>query len=87
MGNNMEYEFIDDMLERLLVRERQTFGKAFEEIIQKRATQIVDLGKIENAYQLFRKKYPQAPENGFREYIQLSRPDNYVICVRCYNWK
>lgn len=83
----MECEFIDEMLERLLVRERQTFGTAFEKIIQERATQIVDLGKIENAYQLFRKKYPQAPQDGFREYIKLSRPGDYVKCVRCLYWK
>lgn len=83
----MEHEFIDEMLERLLARERYTFGKAFEKIIQERATQIVDLGKIENAYQLFRKKFPQAPQDGFRKYIQLSRPDDYVKCVRCFNWK
>lgn len=82
----MEHEFIDDMLERLLARERYTFGKAFEKIIQERATQIVDLGKIENAYQLFRKKFPQAPENKFREHIKLSRPEDYEKCVRCFKW-
>ena len=83
----MEHEFIDDMLERLLAREHQTFGTAFEKIIQEKATQIVDLGIIENAYQLFRKKYPQAPQNYFREYIKKSRPDDYVKCVRCFHWK
>ena len=83
----MEHEFIDEMLERLLARERYSFGKAFEKIIQERATQIVDLGKIENAYQLFRKKFPQAPQDGFRKYIQLSRPDDYVKGVRWFNWK
>ena len=82
----MEHEFIDDMLGRLLVNERKTFGKAFEQIIRERATQIVDLGRIENAYQLFRKKFPQAPENKFREYIKLSRQKKKKKCVRCFKW-
>ena len=83
----MAHEFIDEMLERLLARERYSFGEAFEKIIQERATQIVDLGRIESAYQLFRKKFPQAPQDSFRTYIQLSRPNDYVKCVRCFGWK
>jgi hypothetical protein len=82
----MEHEFIDDMLERLLWREKFSFFDSFEQIIKERATQIVDLGRIENAYQLFRKKFPQVPENKFREYIKLSRPEDYEKCVRCFKW-
>ena len=82
----IEHEFIDDMLERLLVRERYSFEKAFEKIKQERATQIVDLVRIENAYQLFRKKFPQARENRFREYIKLSCPEDYEKCVRRFKW-
>lgn len=82
----MEHEFIDEMLERLLAVERFSFFKAFEKVIQERATQIVDLGRIENAYQLFRKKYPQAPQNEFREYIKASRPEDYAKCVRFFKW-
>ena len=83
----MEHEFIDDMLERLLVVEKRTFGKAFEQIIQERATQIVDLGRIENAYQLFCKKYPAANPSYLRKYIQGTRPDDFKKCVRCFKWK
>ena len=82
----MEHEFIDDMLERLLWREKLSFFDSFEQIIKERATKIVDLGRIENAYQLFRKKFPQAPENKFREHIKLSRPEDYERCVRCFKW-
>ena len=83
----MEYEFIDDMLERLLVVEQRTFGKAFEQIIQERAKQIVDLGRIENAYQLFCKKHKNANPAYFRKYIQGTRPDDFKKCIRCFNWK
>ena len=83
----MEHEFIDDMLERLLVVEQQTFRKAFEQIIQERATKIVDLGRIENAYQLFCKKHPAANPSYFRKYIQLSRPGDFEKCVRCFKWE
>lgn len=82
----MEHEFIDEMLERLLAVERFSFFKAFEKVIQERATQIVDLGRIENAYQLFRKRYPQAPQNMFREHIRQTRPEDYEKCVRCFKW-
>lgn len=83
----MEYEFIDEMLERLLVKEQKTFGKAFEQIIQERAKIIQDLGRIENAYQLFAKKHPGAKPEYFRQYIQGTRPDDYVKCVRSFGWK
>jgi len=83
----MEHEFIDEMLERLLVNEQKTFGKAFEQIIQERAKIIQDLGRIENAYQLFVKKHPGAKPEYFRQYIQGTRPDDYNKCVRCFGWK
>ena len=83
----MEHEFIDEMLERLLVNERKTFGKAFEQIIQERAKIIQDLGRIENAYQLFVKKHPDAKPEYFRQYIQGTRPEDYNKCVRCFGWK
>ena len=83
----MEHEFIDEMLERLLVNERKTFGKAFEQIIQERAKIIQDLGRIENAYQLFVKKHPSAKPEYFRQYIQETRPDDYNKCVCCFGWK
>ena len=82
-----EHEFIDEMFERLLVVANMTFGDAFETIIQERAIKIVDLGRIENAYQLFRKKYPDAPQDSFRNYIQLTRPNDFEKCVNCFNWK
>lgn len=83
----MEHEFIDEMLERLLVNEEKTFGEAFEQVIQERAKIIQDLGRIENAYQLFAKKHPDAKPEYFRQYIQLTRPDDYNKCVRCFGWK
>ena len=82
-----EHEFIDDMLKRLLVDEGRSFGDAFEIVISERAKRIVDLGRIENAYQLFRKKYPQAGQAYFREHISATRPKDYEKCVRCFNWK
>ena len=82
----MGYEFLDDMFERLLVAERKSFGETFEAIIKERAETVRDLGRIENAYQLFRRKYPHAPENLFREHIWNTRPNDYDKCVNCFNW-
>lgn len=75
------------MLEQFLAHGNKTFREAFETIIQEKATQIVDLGKIENAYQLFRKRFPSAPEGCFRQYIKATRPGDYEKCVRCFKWK
>lgn len=83
----MEHEFIDEMFERLLVNEKKTFGEAFEQVIRERAKIIKDLGRIENAYQLFAKKHQGAEPEYFRKYIKLSRPDDYYKCVRCFGWK
>lgn len=83
----MEHEFIDEMFERLLVNEQKAFGVAFEIVIRERAKIIQDLGRIENAYQLFVKKYPSAKPEYFRQYIQKTRPDDYNKCVRCFGWK
>lgn len=82
-----KHEFIDEMFERLLVVENMTFGDAFEQVIQERAKIIQDLGRIENAYQLFVKKHPDASPEIFRRYIQLTRPDDYNKCVHCFGWK
>lgn len=83
----MAHEFIDEMLKRLLVDEQRSYGEAFEQVISERATRIVDLGRIENAYQLFCKSNPKANPAYFRQYIQDTRPDDFKKCVRCFNWK
>lgn len=82
----MGYEFLDDMFERLLVTERKSFAETFEAIIKERVETIRDLGRVENAYQLFRKKHPNAPEKLFREYIWNKSPKDYDKCVYCFNW-
>ena len=83
----MEYEFIDDMLERLLVIEHRTFGATFEIIIKERAKIIQDLGRIENAYKLFSKKYPQAKPEYFRKWIHDTRPEDFEKCVYFFKWE
>ena len=82
-----EYEFIDQMFERLLIKERRTFGETFETIIKERATTIRDLNRIENAYQLFCNKYPDAGKHYFRVWIRDTRRSDYDKCVSCFNWK
>lgn len=83
----MEHEFIDEMLERLLVNEQKTFGKAFEQIIQERAETIRDLGRIENAYKLFCKKHTNAQPHYFRLYVYDTRREDFEKCARCFNWE
>lgn len=82
-----KYEFIDELFERLLVKEQKAFGDAFEYVIRERAKIIQDLGRIENAYQLFAKKHPGAKPEYFRLYIKGTRPDDYNKCVSCFGWK
>lgn len=83
----MEHEFIDEMLERLLVDEQKTFGKAFEQIIQERAKTIRDLGRIENAYQLFCKKFPAAKSHYFRLWIYDTRREDFEKCAHFFKWE
>ena len=79
----MSYEFLDDMFERLLVTEGKTFGEAFEAIINERVEIMRDLGRVENAYQLFRKRHPKLPDNFFRNIS--SEPDRQITnCVLNY---
>ena len=82
----MKHEFIDEMFERLLINERKTFGKTFEQIIQERAKIIQDLGRIENAYKLFCKKHPEAGKHYFRLWIRDTRRSDYEKCVNCFKW-
>ena len=83
----MEHEFIDDMFERLLIKEKRTFGETFKIIIKERATHIVDLGRIENAYKLFCKKYKDALPYYFRLYVKDTRREDFNKCVRCFGWQ
>ena len=82
----MEHEFIDEMFERLLDRENKTYGIAFATIIEQRAKTIRDLGRIENAYQLFCKKHPEAGKHYFRMWIRDTRRSDYEKCVNCFKW-
>lgn len=83
----MEYEFLDDMLARLLIDERKTYMEAFEAVIKDRAATIRDLGRVENAYQLFCKSHPEARKDQFRKHLWLLRYNDWEKCVRCFNWK
>ena len=82
----MAHEFIDEMFERLLVQEKKTFGETFEQVISERALTIRDLGRIENAYQLFCKRHGTANKAHFRWYIKATRPDDFAKCVNCFKW-
>lgn len=83
----MKYEFIDEMFERLLINERKTFGKTFEQIIQERAKIIQDLGRIENAYKLFCKKHTDAQPHLFRLYVYDTRREDFEKCALCFKWE
>ena len=82
----MKHEFLDDMLERLLVVENRTFGETFETIINERCKFINDLGRVEHAFALFCKMHPKVPKNYFRQYIKDTRPNDFEKCVNCFNW-
>lgn len=81
-------EFIDEMYERLLAVEGKTYGEAHLEVIKaKNPQKYVDLGRIENGYQLFRKRHPEAHEDSFRRFIKNHLPDDYERAQRLFKWK
>lgn len=88
-----EFTFIDEMLEESLfpggeiVKTGKEICDAFEGVIRAKATIIQDLGRIENAFQVMRKRHPEVLESFFREYIKLTRPEDYEKCVRSFGWK
>lgn len=82
----MEHEFIDDMFKRLLIDEKKTYGQAFEQVIQERAETIRDLNRIENAYQLFCKKFPDAEPHYFRLWIYDTRREDFAKCKIIFKW-
>lgn len=80
-------EFIDDMYERLLVSEKRTYKEAHIEVFNEKAKIIQDLQRIENGYQLFRKKHPEALENSFRYFLSIASPEDYAKAKRLFKWK
>ena len=82
----MAHEFIDDMFKRLIIDEKMTFGQAFEQVIQERAETIRDLNRIENAYQLFCKKFPGANPHNFRLWIYATRREDFEKCKNIFKW-
>lgn len=90
----MNYTFIDEMLEALIfpggeiIKTGKEIRKAFEAVIKEKAKIIQDLGRIENAWQLLRKRHPELSEDFFRRYIKLTRPEDYKKCVSSeLSWK
>ena len=75
------------MYERLLAVERKSFAEAHLTVLKEKAFTIRDLNRVENGYQLFRKKYPQAAENSFREFIREVTPGDYEKAKKIFKWK
>lgn len=66
--------FTDDLYKQILVDEGGKLTNAHIAAIKNKMgdsgrIQWIDLTQIENSYQLFRKKYPEYPENSFRRLL------------------
>ena len=81
-------EFIDDMYERLLVSEGKTYQEAHRDVFNaNRQKQYVDIKRIENGYQLFRKRHPEALDDSFRRFIKVYCPEDWERAQKIFGWK
>ncbi len=80
--------FIDEMYEQLLIEEGKTYQEAHKEVFNSQhPQQYVDLKRIENGYQLFRKRHPDAYEDSFRRFIKTYCPEDYERAEEMFGWK
>lgn len=79
--------FIDEMYEQLLVDERSTYGMAHKEVyLAQKPQTYADLKRIENGYQLFRKRHPEADEDSFRRFVKSVSLEDYERMQKLYGW-
>lgn len=63
--------FTDEIYEHLLINEKKKLTTVHSEICKKNLTKdssAVDIKRIENAYQCFRRRHPEYPEDSFRKH-------------------
>lgn len=73
--------FIDDMYKDLLLVRKVKLTSAHLEVCKEKllaGSAAVDVKRIENGYQLFRKFNPDYPENSFRRYCYVRWSDGGV---------
>lgn len=72
--------FIDEMFEDLLVEKKETLSTTMaavceEKLADKADWNLATIKRIENGYQLFRKRHPEFPEHSFRTWVRLCSPE------------
>ena len=72
--------FIDEMFEDLLVEKKVRMSTAMAKVCDEKLADKADwnyatIKRIENGYQLFRKRHPEFPEHSFRTWVGLCSPE------------
>lgn len=71
--------FIDEMFEDYLVNKGKNLAETIADICADKLANKEDwnfttIRRIENGYQLFRKRHPEYPEQSFRTYTKIASP-------------
>ena len=72
--------FIDEMFEELLVEKKVRMSTAMAKVCEEKLADEADwnfatIKRIENGYQLFRKRHSEFPEHSFRTWVSLCSPE------------
>ena len=72
--------FIDEMFEDLLVNKQEKMADAIQKVfVDKLATKQdcneATIKRVENGYQLFRRRHPEYPEYSVRRYVRILSPN------------
>ena len=72
--------FIDEMFEDLLVEKKVRMSTAMatvcdEKLADKADWNLATIKRMENGYQLFRKRHPEFPEHSFRTWVAVCAPE------------
>lgn len=71
--------FIDEMFEDLLVNKKENIASSIAKVFQDKLSSKGEcnpntIKRVENGYQLFRKRFPEYPEFAVRRYVRILSP-------------
>ena len=75
--------FIDTLFDKLLLSRGLTVEETFAEMCVIKLTEdksLLTVKRIENGYQLFRKRHPEFKEDAFRSYVRRRSPEVAIYC-------
>lgn len=81
--------FIDEIYEEVLINQHGKITNAHIRVCKEKlgpGSDLRDIRRIENGFQLFRKRHPEFPEDSFRRYCYVrwsgANQHSYIACNR-----